>query len=140
MPDILHALPIAAPPERIFDAVATAEGLASWWTSLVTAEPRVGSMAIFGFAGSTTVFRMRVDALDRPRRISWHCVGDHPEWKDAVLTFDLKPQNGETLLRFTHAGWRAADGWIGECSYTWAHVLARLKAAAETGEAMPYFA
>lgn len=55
------------------------------------------------------------------------------------LVFELRPAAGGkgTVLQFTHAGWRSADGWIGTCSYAWAHVLARLKRYAETGERSP---
>ena len=31
MPDILHTLELAASPSKVFDAVSTPEGLASWW-------------------------------------------------------------------------------------------------------------
>ena len=32
MPDILHLLTIHASPERVFQALATAEGIRNWWT------------------------------------------------------------------------------------------------------------
>ncbi len=127
-------------PERVFDAMATQEGLSAWWTRDTEAQPKVGSVAVFRFPGSS-VFRMAIEALDRPRRIEWHCIGDHEEWKDTRLTFELKPAAAanQTIVRFKHAGWRSAEGWMGTCNYTWAHVLARLKYL-ETGERSPYFA
>ncbi len=63
MPDILHQLPIAAPPERVFDAIASQEGLSAWWTNQVDGESRLGTILVFRFGGSSTVFRMRVEEL-----------------------------------------------------------------------------
>lgn len=141
MPDIVHELTIEAPAERVFDAIATREGLSAWWTRDTEAESRVGAVGLFGFFNRADVFRMAVEALDRPRRVAWHCLGDHAEWKDTRLTFDLRPgpEGKGTGLRFVHANWRSAEGWMGTCSYTWAHVLSRLKRHAETGERVPYF-
>jgi len=141
MPDIMHELVIKAAPDRIFDAIATQEGLSAWWTRDTEAEPKVGSLAVFGFGNRATIFRMAVRALDRPGHVEWSCQGDHPEWAGTRVTFDLKPlANGkETTVRFTHGDWRSADGWMAPCSYTWAHVLARLKSYSETGERSPYF-
>ncbi len=84
---------------------------------------------------------MKVDKLEGGRQVAWNCIGDHPEWKGTHLTFELKPgaQGKKTALRFKHGGWQSADGWMATCSYTWAQVLERLKAYAETGERSPYF-
>lgn len=141
MPDIVHEFNIKATPQRVFEAIASQEGLSSWWTRDTEAQPQVGSVAVFGFDRRSLIFRMAIEALDQPRRVAWHCVGDHEEWKDTRLTFELQAagQSDETLVRFKHMGWRSADGWLGSCSYTWAHVLGRLKSYAETGERSPYF-
>ena len=32
MPDILHRISIDAPQERVYDLIATTEGVARWWT------------------------------------------------------------------------------------------------------------
>jgi uncharacterized protein YndB with AHSA1/START domain len=141
MPDIVHEFHIKAAPGRVFDAIATQEGLSSWWTRDTEAQSKIGSVAVFGFGKRSLIFRMAIQTLDRGRLIAWHCIGDHEEWKDTRLTFDLQPgaTGNDTVMRFKHAGWRSAEGWLGSCSYTWAHVLGRLKSYAETGERSPYF-
>ena len=63
MPNILHQIKINATPEHVFDLLVSSEGLRSWWTHDVDAEPVEGSMAIFGFNERATVFRMRIDEL-----------------------------------------------------------------------------
>jgi len=141
MADIVHEITIQAPAERVFDAIATQDGLTAWWTADTEADSRVGSTALFGFSKRALVFRMLIEALDRARRVVWRCSGDHPEWKDTRVTFDLRPaeEPGATTVRFVHGGWRSTDGWLGPCSYTWAHILGRLKQYAETGQRVPYF-
>ncbi len=39
MYDIVHQLTIAATPDRVYEAVTTSEGLASWWTTDVSSVP-----------------------------------------------------------------------------------------------------
>ncbi len=51
MKTILHALHVHAPPDAVFDALATEEGLAGWWSTRVEAEPRVGGHVDFTFFG-----------------------------------------------------------------------------------------
>ena len=141
MPDILHELNIKTEPEHLFKAITTQEGLSSWWTRDAEAKPKVGSEALFGFGNRMTVFRMTINALEPGRRVEWHCVGDHPEWKGTRITFEMKPlaDGKETALRFAHADWRSPDGWMAPCSYSWAQILERLKHYAETDEPSPYF-
>ncbi len=139
--DIIHQLAIKASAENIFDAITTQQGLSAWWTTDAEAEPKAGSVAVFGFYERTTIFRMAVKELDRGCRVAWDCLGDHEEWKETQVIFDLRPAErvGETVLRFKHAGWRSANGWMATCSTTWAHVLERLKHYAEKGKRVPYF-
>ncbi len=40
----------AAPREAVFDALTTLDGLAGWWTSLVTGTPTAGGTIEFRFA------------------------------------------------------------------------------------------
>ena len=55
MADLHHKIEIEASPEKVYEAITTAEGLRSWWTGDSVAEPRVGSIAEFGFFNRETV-------------------------------------------------------------------------------------
>jgi hypothetical protein len=70
------AVSVNAAPGRITDALATADGLASFWTADSHAEPQPGSVARFGFGGPE--LEMRVDQLDPGRRVAWTCLSDFP--------------------------------------------------------------
>jgi hypothetical protein len=60
------------------------------------------------------------------------------------VTWDLQPaaNAGETTLLFAHSDW--GDDYpreqLAHTSYTWAQIVARLKAYAETGQPQPFFA
>jgi len=43
MADMSHQVYIDAPPDKVYQAISTQEGLKSWWTIDTEAEPRVGS-------------------------------------------------------------------------------------------------
>lgn len=137
MPDLMHHIHIQAPPQVVFDALATQKGLQGWWTADTVAEPRVGSIAQFGFDRKSVVFKMHVDELDAPKRIVWTCRGDHPEWTGTKLTWELEPRAGGTALHFRHGGWREATAFMASCNTTWGELMHRLQAYAEGKGARP---
>jgi len=140
MTDILHSITIEAPPEKIFEALTTQEGLQGWWTADTEAKPEVGSQAVFGFFNRSTVFRMRIDELTPPKRVKWSCEGEIDEWIDTELQFDLNLQEeGGTLVCFRHGGWRTTDGIYAQCNTTWGTLMFRLKDYAEGKNPGPLF-
>lgn len=50
MPKILHQFTIAAPPEVVFTAFCTPEGLNAWWTLRSSGIPQLGTEYTFYFA------------------------------------------------------------------------------------------
>jgi uncharacterized protein YndB with AHSA1/START domain len=124
----------------VYRAVATQEGLRGWWTADSSAEPRVGSVARFGFGRAGAGFEMRIDVLEPGRHVEWSCLGHDDEWRGTRLVWTLEPAvGGSTRLRFVHGGWRAPDGWFGVCNSTWGELMYRLKAYAETGRPNPHW-
>jgi len=49
MPNIHHAVLIAAPAEKIYNAITSRDGLSAWWTPNTVAKPQVDSVAHFPF-------------------------------------------------------------------------------------------
>jgi hypothetical protein len=52
---------------------------------------------------------MTIDRLDPAQCVVMRCHGDHPEWNNTILSWDLvksESDEGPTVLRFTHSGWR----------------------------------
>ncbi len=128
MPDIRHRITIDAPPERVYEAVTTQEGLESWWTADVRAEAKVGAVSEFGFQGHASVFRMKIETLDPPTKVEWRCIGNVEEWTETTLAFRLLPLEGaRTRLDFVHAGWRSAEGAYPMCNTDWGRLMYFLK-------------
>lgn len=131
MVDLYHEMIVNASPERVYDAITTQDGLRGWWTADSTAEPKVGTVAQFGFTKRKLVFRMRIDELVKPKRVVWSCLGDWEEWVGTRLTWEITPEEGGTKLRFIHAGWRSTDGVLASCNSTWGELMTRLKGHVE---------
>jgi uncharacterized protein YndB with AHSA1/START domain len=138
---LMHSVTIDAKPEEIYRAISTGEGLASFWTSDSQAEPKVGSIARFGFGGPE--LEMRVDELEPGKLVRWSTHAGFPGWDGTMITWEIVPSpNGGQEVRFSHAGWPAEmpQAELASVNYTWGRVAGRLKKYAETGKPAPFFA
>ena len=131
---------IDASPEIVFEVVSRPEHLREWWPDQARYEPTPGSQGeiVFGDpeAGGGTVGFTVVD-LRPPHRFSFrwtHPVGEVAgEGNSLLVTFDLAPSGGGTLLTMTETGFRER-GWqvaVLEQQYRehvtgWDHFLPRL--------------
>jgi len=50
MVDIIHRVGIKAPPNKVYTAVATVEGVAGWWTKDATGVSELGRTSPFVFS------------------------------------------------------------------------------------------
>lgn len=139
MVDILHRVGISAPAARVYESFTTIEGLSRWWTSDLTGDPRPGGRIEFRFGGPDRRIVMDVVSATPDTQVVWRGVEGGPaEWVDTTLTFDLEASGDETVLRFTHAGWREPVEFMAHCSTKWAYFLLGLKAGFEGGKATPF--
>jgi Activator of Hsp90 ATPase homolog 1-like protein len=137
MADIRHRVGIAAPPEEVYEKLATTQGLASWWTQDVSGDATVGGRLGFGF-GPDRNLEMEVVEPNATDHVGWRCVKGPDEWLGTTFSFDLEPGADETVLLFTHAGWREPVEFMHHCSTKWAYFILGLKASLEGGKATPY--
>jgi uncharacterized protein YndB with AHSA1/START domain len=129
---------ISAPVDQIFDAVTAPARISEWWTrDGVAGNPSLGGRLEFRFGQPEPSAVMEVTGV-RPDRVSWHCVGGASEWVGTDLTFDLSESGGDTVVLFTHAGWRDASEFMAHCSARWAYFLFSLKALVELGKGTPF--
>jgi uncharacterized protein YndB with AHSA1/START domain len=138
---LVHQVNVKATPEQIYAAVSTAKGLGAFWTSESQAEPKVGSIATFGFGGPSQ--RMRIDELKPGKRVKWTALADFPNWDGTTVTWDISPaEHGETGVLFRHADWPASVSQddLGSINYTWGLIVERLKQYTESGKPNPLFA
>jgi uncharacterized protein YndB with AHSA1/START domain/DNA-binding transcriptional ArsR family regulator len=133
-PGYTNEVTVAAPPARVFAALTTADGLASWWTPAVEAS---GGELTFRFDEQRIT--MRIDEADPVSSVVWTCVGHSkfPEWRGTTLRFALSGDE-TTVLRFTHLGLEPELECYGTCSRGWDHYLASLVGAVTGAGGSPW--
>ena len=133
-------LMLAAPTARVFSAIATPEGLASWWTPIVSGSLAPGTRFELGFPGSGSTIELRVERARPPAVVEWTCLGHsgHPEWKGTTLEFRLSERRpGDTVLSFRHAGLERGLACFGASKRDWERVLTHLRETVESDAPPP---
>jgi len=137
MPDINHRVGIKASPEKIYEALTTNEGLASWWTNDVSGAGDVGAVIEFRFDGGGPDFA--VTELVPNQLVRWKHSGNMPQpWMGTEILFELQLEAEQTFVRFTHANWQQTTDFMAHCSTKWAVFMVSLKEAVEAGHGRPF--
>ncbi|HEY1642948.1 MAG TPA: SRPBCC domain-containing protein [Streptosporangiaceae bacterium] len=140
MPDILHRISIDAPRAEIRELVATAGGIARWWTGRpIEGDAAAGrQFGVYFGAADKPAAVIQVQS-DTPGEIIWRVTEGPDSWIGTVITFVFRPSgNGGTTLLFSHAGWAEASEFMSGCSTNWGSYLTSLKTGAEGAGFHPY--
>lgn len=137
MADIFHDFPINAPLQKVFDAVSTAAGLSSWWTKSCEGNPTSGAEYKLGF-GPEHDWRAVVTYCIPGSEFELRLTKADADWQNSRVGFSLKPQGGNTSVKFHHLGWPEANEHYKISCFCWAMYLRLLKRYVETGETVPY--
>ena len=135
MPDILHRVGVKASPKDVYDALATREGLAAWWTNDTQGDTNVGGVIQFRFPAGG--FDMKVIEREPSARVLWQVVEGPSEWVGTKISWDLKQDDDYTIVMFKHQGWKEPVEFMHHCSTKWAIFLMSMKSLLETGKASP---
>jgi uncharacterized protein YndB with AHSA1/START domain len=135
MNSINHKLVIRANAEKVFEAVTTEAGLKQWFAKETQAKPEIGFINTFKFG--TFVNELKVTALTANTTVEWTCTKSVDEWVGTNITFALEETPERTILRFTHAGWKALTDAFASTNYDWGRFLASLKSYCENGKGLP---
>jgi len=71
--------------------------------------------------------------------VVWRCEGDHPGWEGTTLTWNISSEDGATMLRFTHAGWKVVSDFYAMCNSTWGELMYRLQGCLEGKNPGPHW-
>lgn len=97
---------LARPPQEVWPAITTAEGLSAWFGEKATIDLRPGGEASMTFDSGVTV-EMRVERVEEPRvfAYTWR-LPDMPRHdpRRTYVEFVLEPDGEGTLLRVTETG------------------------------------
>jgi uncharacterized protein YndB with AHSA1/START domain len=137
MVDILHRIGVLTPtPERVYEALTTADGLARWWTENVTGSGGTGGALQFRFP-PVGGFDMEVVEAIPGKRVTWRVVDGPAEWIGTTIDWELRQDGDYTIVLFSHAGWREPVEFMYHCSSKWGSFLMRLMSRGETGVGAP---
>lgn len=99
LPDIRHTMIFNSPIQKVWEAVATSEGLAAWF--MPNDFQPIAGHEFHLHAGPFGMVPCNVTEIDPPHRLSFN-------WgKDWTLTFELKDLHGKTEFTLIHSGWDA---------------------------------
>jgi uncharacterized protein YndB with AHSA1/START domain len=136
-----RTITINAPVADLYDAIATRNGIAAWWTPLISGTVGLRKEFQLGFEGLDEIIRIRVDEARKPQIVRW-TVHEHsglPEWNGTSIAFALTGSGArKTTLRFRHNGLVPQLACYGDCSAGWDHFLDSLANVAAGGLGSPF--
>lgn len=138
MSAIVKERTIAAPPERIFNALTQQEEIAHWWTEDLNARPEVGSLAEFRFREGMFVIQVEITELEPNQRVSW-ISRQGRGFEGTSITWQITPGQNGTRVVFKQDGFAQADGAYEQTGKVWEYFLASLQSYLETGKGTPGF-
>jgi uncharacterized protein YndB with AHSA1/START domain len=138
MKTIIHVTELAAPPDRVFEALSTLPGLAAWWTTKVEGDAGPTGVIDFTFDGDFNP-TMQVTCFDAPAMLSWKCVAGVEQWRENTFRFWLEAHGAGTRLRFRQDyASELSDDDYGSYNYEWGYYLESLRQYCETGTGKPF--
>lgn len=139
MPNILHLLPIHATPDRIYEALTTAEGVRSWWTRDADLDATEGGVGEFRFYGGRVTTRIVIATLDPAKRVAWRVTESSAPggWVGTMIGFETRPEDEGAILSFAHRGFAEESDGFARVTTGWAYFLVSLKQYLETGSGAP---
>jgi uncharacterized protein YndB with AHSA1/START domain len=103
---IERTVELGHPPDQVWAALTTADGLAAWFGNEATIDLRPGGSARMRWTGGETA-EMRVERVEEPRifGFTWHIFGlpeDDP--RRTYVEFTLEPSGSGTRLTVVESG------------------------------------
>src|SRR5688572_26927660 len=136
MYDIVHRIGIKTQLDSVYQAIASVEGVAGWWSEETTGVSSVGgSVEVVFRSGGDEKGRMtfQVLELDPDKKIRWRFTSGPDEWVGTDVTFDLRQEGEYAIVVFGHRNWREAVEFMAHCCLKWATFLLSLREFVETG-------
>lgn len=141
MVDIVHRIGIRAPATRVYEAVATVNGVTEWWTRDASGTATKGGTVDTRFVGPDGRELGRISfemhSLDPGRRVCWRFTDGPCEWLGTEATFELAEAGEMTIVTFGHRSWTEPVEFMAHCSMKWAVFLWSLRELVETGKGRP---
>lgn len=136
---VRHVLDIQTPPESVFPAITSVDGLSSWWTTDVGADGvGLGSLFRFAFRGPFAP-ELRITEFEPPALVTWEGVRGHDAWGATTIRFRLDQVDAGTRVHFWHRmGPERSEEAVASANFTWGYYLDSLRLVCETGHGKPF--
>jgi uncharacterized protein YndB with AHSA1/START domain len=112
---VTRTITIAAPIERVWDAITKAEHIAKWFPEHATLSPvAVGTTGVFGWSNYGD-FPVRIEELDPPHMIAYRwgngnaTASSLEPGESTVFRFTLEPTDAGTQLTVVESGFDALE-------------------------------
>jgi uncharacterized protein YndB with AHSA1/START domain len=146
MATLYHQVWLDAPVSRVYEAVATAEGLSKWWAPHTSSRTADGLVLTHSPGADHGDVRMKVLETTQDRRVEWEIISTHPKrspasaWTGTHIIFEITERENPghwlgissnapslAVLEFRHTGWDENSEYFGFCNFAWGETLAMLK-------------
>jgi uncharacterized protein YndB with AHSA1/START domain len=146
MATLHHQVWIDAPLSKVYDALASAEGLGNWWAPHTSTQTSTGVVLAHN-PGPEHGGDVKMKVLDttRNKRIEWEIISTHPTsspasaWTGTHIVFELSQREKPvwmsgtagrpptTVVEFRHEGWNEKNEYFGFCNFAWGETLVMLR-------------
>lgn len=138
MTAILFRFDVDAAPEAVLEALKTADGIKSFWTTRADVPREVGETLKLGFSVAPAPFDLRLEQSD-DQAVAWRTETFPPHWVGTTIRWDVEAREGGSSVSFRHDGF-SDDASAGHAAFTWGQIMVQLKHYTETGDPAPVFA
>ena len=151
MNTIQHEVWIDAPQQVVYELLASAEAIGTWWDKQTHKETPKGVVFEHSPGPDHGTVQFLVLASEPNHLVKWRCISDHPanvpasEWKNTEMTFEIGNRDSskvaseswasaipvQTVIKFQHTGWPTPSKYLPFCNKAWGDVLNNLKKKGE---------
>jgi uncharacterized protein YndB with AHSA1/START domain len=138
--DYRRTVTLDAPPEQVFELLATLDGLREWWSDAdVTGDAAAGGDVRLEFPGHGYCV-LHVDESAAPSLVRWTCTENSmmPEWLGTSPTFEVVDTgDGRTRLTVHHVGLVPDFECYDQCHEGWDAKAVTIAGRVESGQSTP---
>jgi uncharacterized protein YndB with AHSA1/START domain len=137
MKTIQHELHIDAPVARVYEAIATADGISTWWDKQTPTQTDRGLVLEHNPGPEHGIVQLRVVDRVPNQRIEWECISRHrasspaSAWTGTHFIFELSERAGGTEVTFRQTGYDEKSAFFNSNASAWETVLQNLKRIVE---------
>jgi uncharacterized protein YndB with AHSA1/START domain len=137
MATIHHQVLVDAPLTSVYQAIATPDGVSTWWDKQTPRQTPDGLVLEHNPGAEHGIVRLRVVELVPDERIEWECISTHPEsspasaWTGTQFIFDLSLRGQATAVDFRQIGYDDRSPFFPTNREAWRTVLENLKRVVE---------